>query len=68
MTLKRGKETEHEPKDHERSTDDFACSLGGAQRAQFLLWSGPIVKDALSAQPYAALAWSGVSLLLPVGI
>jgi hypothetical protein len=36
--------------------------------AKFLLWSDPIVKDALSAQPYAALAWSGVSLLLPVGI
>jgi hypothetical protein len=35
--------------------------------AKFLLWSDPIVKDALSAQPYAALAWSGVSLLLPVG-
>jgi hypothetical protein len=36
--------------------------------AKFLLWSDPIVKDALSAQPYAALAWSGVSLLLPVSI
>lgn len=35
--------------------------------AKFLLWSDPIVKNALSAQPYAALAWSGVSLLLPVG-
>ncbi|KAB5569898.1 hypothetical protein GE09DRAFT_1217350 [Coniochaeta sp. 2T2.1] len=33
--------------------------------AKFLLWSDPIVKDALSAQPYAALAWSGVSMLLP---
>jgi hypothetical protein len=31
-----------------------------------LKWSDPLVKDALSAQPYAALAWSGVSLLLPV--
>jgi hypothetical protein len=36
--------------------------------AKFLLWSDPIVKKALSAQPYAALAWSGVSLLLPVSI
>jgi hypothetical protein len=36
--------------------------------AKFLIWSDPIVKSALSAQPYAALAWSGVSLLLPVGI
>lgn len=36
--------------------------------AKFLLWSDPIVKNALKSQPYAALAWSGVSLLLPVGI
>jgi hypothetical protein len=34
---------------------------------KFLLWSDPVVKNALSAQPYAALAWSGVTLLLPVG-
>jgi ankyrin repeat domain-containing protein 50 len=34
--------------------------------AKFLLWTDPIVKSAISAQPYAALAWSGVSLLLPV--
>ncbi|KAE8394506.1 hypothetical protein BDV23DRAFT_5179 [Aspergillus alliaceus] len=34
--------------------------------AKFLIWSDPIVKSALSAQPYAALAWSGVSLLLPL--
>lgn len=32
-----------------------------------LKWSDPLVKSALSTQPYAALAWSGVSLLLPVG-
>lgn len=31
-----------------------------------LKWSDPLVKDAVSTQPYAALAWSGVSLLLPV--
>lgn len=34
---------------------------------KFLIWSDPFVKSALSTQPYAALAWSGVSLLLPVG-
>lgn len=34
--------------------------------AKFVLWSDEIVKSALSAQPYAALAWSGVSILLPV--
>ena len=31
-----------------------------------LKWSDQLVKDAVSTQPYAALAWSGVSLLLPV--
>jgi hypothetical protein len=35
--------------------------------AKFLLWADPIVKRAVSTQPYAALAWAGVSLLLPVG-
>ena len=34
--------------------------------AKFLTWSNGIVKDALSSQPHAALAWSGVSLLIPV--
>ncbi|KAH8647874.1 hypothetical protein BX600DRAFT_484435 [Xylariales sp. PMI_506] len=34
--------------------------------AKFLLWSDSVVKNVLSAQPYAALAWSGVSLLLPL--
>ncbi|KAI3330634.1 hypothetical protein F4824DRAFT_332041 [Ustulina deusta] len=34
--------------------------------AKVLLWCNGIVKDALSAQPYAALAWSGVSILLPL--
>lgn len=34
--------------------------------AKFILWSDPIVQKAVSSQPYAALAWSGVSLLLPL--
>ncbi|PON29941.1 hypothetical protein TGAM01_v201307 [Trichoderma gamsii] len=34
--------------------------------AKFVLWSDEIVKSALSAQPYAALAWSGVSMVLPL--
>ncbi|KAL7824032.1 hypothetical protein V8C26DRAFT_384656 [Trichoderma gracile] len=34
--------------------------------AKLLLWSDPIVKSAVSSQPYAALAWSGVSILLPL--
>ncbi|KAL7814593.1 hypothetical protein V8C44DRAFT_363537 [Trichoderma aethiopicum] len=33
---------------------------------KLLLWSEPIVKAAVSNQPYAALAWSGVSILLPL--
>lgn len=34
---------------------------------KFLIWSDSIVSAVVSSQPYAALAWSGVSLLLPVG-
>ena len=33
---------------------------------KFLAWSDGIVKSAISNQPYAALAWSGVSVLVPV--
>lgn len=36
--------------------------------AKFLIWSDEITKNALSAQPYAALAWSGVSMLSPVSL
>ena len=38
----------------------------GEKVIRFILWSKDIVSQALSAQPYAALAWSGVSILLPV--
>jgi len=34
--------------------------------AKFLLWSDAIVKSAVSTHPYAALAWTAVSVLLPV--
>ncbi|KAJ5210754.1 hypothetical protein N7491_010563 [Penicillium cf. griseofulvum] len=34
--------------------------------AKVLLWSDPVVQRALSTQPYAALAWSSVSILLPL--
>ncbi|KAI0155631.1 hypothetical protein BJ166DRAFT_467969, partial [Pestalotiopsis sp. NC0098] len=34
--------------------------------AKALLWCDSIVKSALSTQPYAALAWSGVSICLPL--
>ncbi|OBT92876.2 hypothetical protein VE01_09049 [Pseudogymnoascus verrucosus] len=33
---------------------------------KILEWSDPLVKSAVSTQPYAALAWSGVSLLFPL--
>lgn len=33
---------------------------------KFVLWTDPVVKSAVSTQPYAALAWSGISLLLQV--
>lgn len=32
---------------------------------KFVQWSDPLVKAAVSTQPYAALAWSGVGLVLP---
>ncbi|KAJ0359592.1 hypothetical protein COL26b_014320 [Colletotrichum chrysophilum] len=32
---------------------------------KFLLWADTVVKPALSTQPYAALAWSAVSIFLP---
>ena len=38
----------------------------GEKVIDFIFWSNDIVSQALSAQPYAALAWSGVSILLPV--
>lgn len=38
----------------------------GEKVIKFILWSNGIVSQALSAQPYAALAWSGVSILLLV--
>ncbi|KAJ6076838.1 hypothetical protein N7499_008819 [Penicillium canescens] len=60
---------------NDRETKQWRVSLLGKnvkireqteRLAKFLLWSDPIIKNAVSAQPYAALAWSGVSLLLPV--
>lgn len=38
----------------------------GEKIIKFILWSNDIISTALSSQPYAALAWSGVSILLPV--
>ena len=38
----------------------------GEKVIKFILWSNGFISTALSTQPYAALAWSGVSILLPV--
>lgn len=59
----------------DREADQWVVSLGkkpvkvreqGEKVIKFILWSKDIVSQALTAQPYAALAWSGVSILLPV--
>ena len=59
----------------DREADQWVVNLGkkpvkvreqGEKVINFVLWSKDIVSEALSAQPYAALAWSGVSILLPV--
>lgn len=38
----------------------------GEKIIKFILWSNRFISAAVSARPYAALAWSGVSILLPV--
>ena len=38
----------------------------GEKVIKFILWSNKSISAAVSAQPYAALAWAGVSILLPV--
>ncbi|KAL7801825.1 hypothetical protein V8C43DRAFT_324724 [Trichoderma afarasin] len=45
---------------------DFEVRIQVERLTKFLLWSESIVKVAMSSQTYAALAWSGVSLLLPL--
>jgi hypothetical protein len=39
----------------------------GESIAKLMIWSEGIVSTAVSTQPYAALAWTGVSIFLPVG-
>ena len=38
----------------------------GERLIKFILWSKDIIADGLSSQPYMALAWSGITMLLPV--
>ncbi|KAL6831234.1 hypothetical protein J3E69DRAFT_379126 [Trichoderma sp. SZMC 28015] len=45
---------------------DIEIRAQAERLTKFLLWSESIVTVAMSNQPYAALAWSGVSLLLPL--
>ena len=68
-------ETIIKPKLQDREVHQLVINLGkkpvkvreqGEKVIKFILWSNDIVSKALSAQPYAALAWSGVSILLPV--
>ena len=59
----------------DRKADQWVIRLGkqpikvreqGEKIIRFILWFDDIISQAVSAQPYAALAWSGVSILLPV--
>ena len=59
----------------DREADQWVINLGkkpvkvreqNEKVIKFILWFKDIVSEALSAQLYAALAWSGVSILLPV--
>lgn len=60
---------------HDRETKQLVMNLGnhsvkvreqGEKVIRFIMWSKDIVAQAVTAQPYAALAWSAVSILLPV--
>lgn len=63
------------PKLEDREANRLVLRLGrepvkvreqGEKIIKFILWSNNFISAAISAQPYAALAWSGVSILLPV--
>ena len=60
-------ESEREP---QQTINVYGKSISLREQAdnvlKLVVWSDEVVKQALSAQPYAALAWSGVSILLPV--
>ncbi|MCJ1466435.1 hypothetical protein MMC07_005054 [Pseudocyphellaria aurata] len=60
---------------HDNEAKKLVFSLGsesvkvreqGERIIKFILWSNNFISTAVSAQPYAALAWSGVSVLLPL--
>ncbi|KAI8240550.1 hypothetical protein K4K56_000580 [Colletotrichum sp. SAR 10_98] len=45
---------------------DIKVRKRAEKMAKFLLWNDNIIKKSLSTQPFAALAWLGLSILLPV--
>ena len=47
-------------------TKSYKVRERGEKIIKFILWSKDFISTALSTQPYAALAWSGISILLPV--
>ena len=64
-------------KDHldDRENKQWIFSLGkrpikirehGEKALRFIAWSNDLVKAAVASEPHAALAWSGVALILPV--
>lgn len=44
----------------------FKVREQGEKVIKFIMWSNTFISAAVSTQPYAALAWSGVSILLPL--
>lgn len=40
----------------------------GERVLKFILWSDTSISASVNAQPFAALAWVGVSILLPVSL
>lgn len=47
-------------------TESIKVQEQGEKVIRFILWSNDFISAAVSARPYVALAWSGVSVLLPV--
>lgn len=43
-----------------------AIQVQGEKIIKFVLWFNSTISSALASQPYASLAWSGVSIILPV--
>ena len=46
--------------------ETIAIREQGEKIIKFVLWFNSTISSALASQPYASLAWSGVSIILPV--